>query len=80
MVLNLLVRSDMTFGKKSKGQVFLFAFFVLFCLFLTVLNGQDSLFSFASLRPGAKKNPFSYGAKLISQRLGKILYVLNFTN
>ena len=39
-----------------------------------------SLFSFASLRPGAKKNPFTYGAKLISQRLGKILYVLNFTN
>ena len=38
-----------------------------------------SLFSFASLRPGAKKNPFTYGAKLISQRLGKILYVLNFT-
>ena len=32
-----------------------------------------SLFSFASLRPGAKKNPFTYGAKLISQRLGKIL-------
>lgn len=28
-----------------------------------------SLFSFASLRPGAKKNPFTYGAKLISHRL-----------
>ena len=39
-----------------------------------------SLFSFASLRPGAKKNPFTYGAKVISQRLGKIFYVLNFTN
>ena len=60
----------MTFGKK----VFLFSFFVSICLFLTVLTGQeDSLFSFASLRPGAKKNPFTYGAKLISQRLGKIL-------
>ena len=35
-----------------------------------------SLFSFASLRPGAKKNPFTYGAKLISQRLGKIVYVI----
>ena len=41
MVLNLLVRSDMTFGKKSKGQVFLFAFFVLFCLFLVALTKQD---------------------------------------
>ena len=41
-----------------------------------------SLFSFASLRPGTKKNPFTYGAKLISQRLGKIfiMYILNFTN
>ena len=33
-----------------------------------------SLFSFASLRPGAKKNPFTYGAKLISHRLGKNFY------
>ena len=40
-----------------------------------------SLFSFASLRPGAKKNPFTYGAKVISQRLGKIVHtLLNFTN
>ena len=31
-----------------------------------------SLFSFASLH--AKKNPFTYGAKLISHRLGKNLY------
>ena len=30
-----------------------------------------SLFSFAALRPSAKKNPFTYGAKLISNRLGK---------
>ena len=63
----------MTFGKKSKEQVFLFATFVLFCLFFAVLIGQDSLFSFASLRPCAKKNPFTYGAKLISHRLGKMV-------
>ena len=30
-----------------------------------------SLFSFSSLKPGAKRNPFTYGAKLISHRLGK---------
>lgn len=29
-----------------------------------------ALFSFASLRPGAKRNPFDYGAKLIGYRLG----------
>ena len=31
----------MNFGKKSKEQVFLFAFFVLFCLFLVALTKQD---------------------------------------
>ena len=31
----------MTFGKKSKEQVFLFAFFILFCLFLVALTKQD---------------------------------------
>ena len=31
-----------------------------------------SVFSFASMRPGSKNGPFSYAAKLIGYRLGKI--------
>ena len=31
---------------------------------------SKSLFSFASIRPGSKKSPFTYGAKLIAYRLG----------
>ena len=31
----------MTFGNKYKEEIFLFVFFVLFCLFLAILTGQD---------------------------------------